>query len=124
MQMAEDVDSLTPEDKEEHVFARELLDIRYSLDSKGIKYNWTMEVMPLISRKIEDCYSRMEAAAAQKHSDSSDEFSETDCKVIQQKEKTIRIIEARKKREKRLLKKAATKRGPGRPKGSKNKIRY
>ena len=95
--MAEDVDSLTLEDKEEHVFARELLDIRYSLDSKGIKYNWTMEVMPLISRKIEDCYSRMEAAAAQKHSDSSDEFTETDCKVIQQKEKTIRIIEARKK---------------------------
>lgn len=122
--MAEDVDSLTASDKEEHVLARELLDIRYSLDSKGIQYNWTMEIMPLISRMIEECYSRIDAAAVKPHSDSSDEFTETDFKAIRRLERKKSGMEARKKREKRLSKIAATRRGPGRPKGSKNKIRY
>lgn len=124
MKMAEDVNSLTTEDKEKHVIARELLDIRYSLDTKGIKYDWTKEIMPHLSRMIEDCYSRREVAVAEPHSDGSDEFTEADCKILQQREKNLRCMEARKKREQRLLKIAATRRGPGRPKGSKNKIRY
>lgn len=122
LEMAEDVDSLTPQDKEEHVLARELLDIRYNLNSKGIKYNWTMEIMPFVSNLIENCYTRIANAAANDLSDTDSAFSKEEAKELNRQLRRAHGKEASKIRNRKN--KSKPKRGPGRPKGSKNKIKY
>lgn len=125
LRMAENVDSITPRDKETYTIANELLDIRYWIDSKGIKCDWSKEIAPLICKRIEDCYARIEQGDGESPSeDSSDEYNEEDMVRQMQEEKEVRRLVNLKKKQRRERLKALMPRKRGRPKGSKNKIRY
>ena len=125
IRMAENVDSITPRDRDVYTIANELQDIRYSFDSKGIKYDWGREIAPLICKRVEDSYARIENGVVESPShESSDEFKEEDVvKQLQEEREARRLMNLKQKKRRERLE-ALLPRKRGRPKGSKNKIHY